>query len=49
MSNKGVPMSLDKFYWEVMDSVVCSIVKSKIISSIGFLGDLSDRSSDMKW
>ena len=37
MSNKGVPMSLDEFYWEVVDSVVCSIVESKVISTVGFL------------
>ena len=48
MSNKGVPMSLDKFYWEVMDCVVCSVVESEVISSVGFLGDPSDGSCDMR-
>ena len=48
MSDKGVPMSLDKFYWEVVDCVVCSIVEGEVISSIGFLGDPSDGSCDIR-
>ena len=35
-------MSLDKFYWEFMDCVVCSIVESEVKSSVGFLGNPSD-------
>ena len=48
MSNKGIPVSLDKFYWEVVGSAICSIVKSEVISSVGFLGDPSDRFYDMR-
>ena len=48
VSNKGVPMSLDEFYWEVAGGVVCGIVKGKVVSSVGFLGDPSDRSCDMR-
>ena len=48
MSNKGVPMSLDEFHWEVVDSVVCGIVESKVISFVGFLGDPSDGFCNMR-
>ena len=48
VSNKGVPMSLDEFYWEVAGSFFCSIVEGKVVSSVGFLGDPSDRSCDVR-
>ena len=48
MSNKGVPMSLDEFYQEVVDSVICGIVESKVISPVCFWGDPSDGSCDMR-
>ena len=43
-----VTMSLDEFYWEVLDSVICGIVEGKAISSVGFLGDPSDRFCDVR-
>ena len=46
--NKGVPMSLEEFYWEDVDSIVCGIVEGKVISPIGFLGDSSNRSCDVR-
>ena len=48
VSNKGVPMSLKEFYWEVADSVVYGVVEGKVISSVGFLGNPSDRSCDVR-
>ena len=41
-------MSLEEFYWEVVDSIVCGIVEGEVLSSVGFLGDLSDRSYDSR-
>ena len=49
VSNKGVPMSLEEFYWDVVDSIVCGIVEGEVISSVGFLGDPSNRSCDVRW
>ena len=46
--NKGIPMSLKEFYWEVADSIVYSIVEGKVISPVGFLGNPSDRSCDVR-
>ena len=48
MSDKGVPVSFNEFYWEVVGSAVCSIVKGEVISSVGFLGDPSDGSCDVR-
>ena len=48
MSNKGIPMSIEEFYWEVVGGVFHSIVEGEVISSVGFLGDPSDRSGDMR-
>ena len=48
MSNKGVPVSFNEFYWKVVDSAICGIMKGEVISSIGFLGDPSDGSCDMR-
>ena len=48
MSNKGVPVSFNELYWEVVGSAVSSVVKSKVISSVGFLGDPSDGSCGMR-
>ena len=48
MSNKGVPVSFNEFYWEVVGSAVCGIMKGKVISSVGFLGNPSDGSCDIR-
>ena len=48
MPNKGISMSVKEFYWEVADGVICGIVEGKVVSSVGFLGDSSDRSGDMR-
>ena len=48
VSNEGVPMSLNEFYWEVLNSVICSVMKGEVISSVGFLSDPNDRSCDMR-
>ena len=48
MSDKGVPVSFNEFYWEVMGSAICSIVEGEVISSVCFLGDPSDKSCDMR-
>ena len=48
MSNKGVSVSFNEFYWEVVGSVICGVVKGKVISSVGFLGNPSDGSCDMR-
>ena len=41
-------MSIEEFYWEVADSIICGIIESKVISSVGFLGNPSDRSCDVR-
>ena len=46
--NKGVPMSIEEFYWEVVESIICGIIEGEVISSIGFMGDPSDRSCDVR-
>ena len=46
--NKGVPMSIEEFYWEVVGGVICGIVEGKVVSSVGFLGNPSDRSGDIR-
>ena len=48
VSNKGVPMSLDEFYWEVAGGSFYGIVEGEVVSSVGFLGDQSDRSCDVR-
>ena len=48
MSNKGVPVSFNEFYWKVVGSAICGIVKGEVVSSVGFLGDPSDGSCDMR-
>ena len=45
--NKGVPMSLEEFYWDVGDGIICGVVEGEVISSVGFLGNPSDRSCDV--
>ena len=47
MSNKDVPVSFNEFYWKVVGSAISGFVKSEVISSVGFLGNPSDRSCDM--
>ena len=46
--NKGVPMSIEEFYWEVAGDVIWGIIEGKVISPVGFLGDPSDRSCDVR-
>ena len=48
MSNKGVPVSFNELYWEVVGSAISSIVKGEVISSVVFLGDPSGGSCDMR-
>ena len=48
MSNKGVPVSFNELYWEVVGSVISSVVESEVIPSVGFLGDPSDGFCDMR-
>ena len=48
MSDKGVPVSFNEFYWEVVGIAVWSVVKGEVVSSVGFLGDPSDGSCDMR-
>ena len=48
MSDKGVPVSFNEFYWEVAGSAISGIVKGEVISSVSFLGNPSDRSCDMR-
>ena len=48
MSDKGVPVSFNEFYWKVVGSAVSGIVKGKVISSVGFLGDPHDGSCDIR-
>ena len=32
MSNKGISVSLDEFYWEVVDSVICHARLGAVVS-----------------
>ena len=41
-------MSLDEFYWEVAGSFFCGIIEGEVISSVGFLGNPSDKSCDVR-
>ena len=48
--DKGVPMSLEEFNWEIMEGIVCSIVEGEVVSFVSFLGNPSDRSCNMgRW
>ena len=48
MSDKGVSVSFNEFYWKVVGSAVCSVVKGKVVSFVGFLGNPSDGSCDIR-
>ena len=41
-------MSLENFYWEVADDVICGIVEGEVISFVSFLSNPSDRFCDVE-